>query len=203
MYSKGINAIGIENVFKFLGIFYNQFGKLKTISIGSGDGVLEEQIKTRFNVNVVKIEPKGGDYKDIKEYVRVSNDDNCLMFINWPYPSGMSNTYEDYDLIAIQTLRPKYVIAIVDSTGGAGSRNFLNMIANSGLDIQLYLDNVKQCSTNYSVVRSMRKKIINNGILGNNQMDIVLLVRKDNVANLKPEHEILPTEEIKNECIIS
>ncbi len=202
MYSKGVVCLGLNNVMKFMKEFYDEFGKLKTISIGSGDGVLEDDIKKRFEVDMVKIEPDGGDYADIKEYIGTSKDDDCLMFINWPYPTGSSNTYENYDIIAIQALHPKYVIAIVDSTGGAGSKSFLNMIANSGLDIELYLDEVVPCSTNYVVIRSIRKKYIHDNIMGNNQMDIVLLVRKDYAENLKVSHEILPSERISDNCNI-
>jgi len=221
-FSKGVNTLGIENVSGQIEHMLEQVmpDVARIISVGSGDGLFETALeeKSKSVENIILVDPNPSqfsgieghtDFSTAQEYVANTSEDpdNCVMLINWPYPDGEKNT--GWDLQAIKDVNPKYIITIVDSTGGAGSNQFLVYLEKCGLSLEIW----GHCNSpeddaiiaNHTVVHSLRKVLVNRGVFGNNNIDLVFLVRNDiDKSNLNFDGlaTTLESEEITQECIV-
>lgn len=221
-FSKGINTLGFENVSDQIEHMLKQVmpNVARMISLGSGDGLFEKSLEEKCNFNagdIILIDPNPSqfsgidghtDFSTAQEYVKLTdNPDNCVMLLNWPYPNGEKNN--GWDLQAIKDVNPKYIITIVDSTGGAGSIPYLVYLEKCGLPVEIwaYYGSPEDDAivANHTVVHSLRKVLVNTGIFGNNNVDLVFLVRNDiDKSNLNFDGlaTTLESVEITQECIV-
>ena len=128
--NKAINCFGTDTVFNNIGQFLNAYPGLNLISIGSGNGLLENQIRIRFGINIICIDPNPESYSRVPivlapnfplvtDLIGVAPQliGNCLILLNWCNPNKSR-----YDFDAIQSLRPIAFISIFESfMGGPGA----------------------------------------------------------------------------------
>jgi len=221
-FSKGVNTLEIENVSNHIEHMLKQVmpDVARIIALGAGDGLFETALeeKCKSVENIILIDPNPSqfsgiagraDFSTAQEYVANTSGEayNCVMLINWPYPDGENNN--GWDLQAIKDVNPKYIITIVDSTGGAGSKQFLVYLEKCGLSLEIW----GHCNSpeddaiiaNHTVVHSLRKVLVNHGVFGNNNIDLVFLVRNDiDKSNLNFDGlaTTLESEEITQDCIV-
>lgn len=221
-FSKGIDTLGFDIVSDHIEHMLKQCASNvpRIISVGSGDGLFEEALEEKYNSafgDTILIDPNPSkfsgipgraDFSTAQEYVkRTDNPDNCVMLMNWPYPNGEENN--GWDLQAIKDVNPKYIITIVDSTGGAGSIPYLVYLEKCGLSLEIwgYYGSPEDDAiiANHTVVHSLRKVLVTSGGFGNNNIDLVFLVRNDiDKSNLNFDGlaTTLESVEITQECIV-
>lgn len=203
--SKGLNSIGtkwIDILLKFIEPHLTNI-----VSIGSGDGYVENEIQKNYNFEVFGIEPYINKFsnhplktnipahsKKFKEYntldmlPNIEWNDTC-MFINWPYNEGMNNP-DSYDYNSVISKKPAWVITILDTTGSSGSEKFITWLYSSGLNpVRIFGDYnspEENIDTDYIVETSFLQCIHNFDIdyeydtfLGTYDIYAVLLRRKD------------------------
>jgi hypothetical protein len=132
--NKGIRCFGIATVFNNIGQFLNAYPGLNLISIGSGNGLLENQIRILFGINIICIDPNPEsyspppiviipDFPSVEALIDGSPQlvGNCLILLNWCNPNESR-----YDFDAIQSLRPIAFISIFESFMGGQALQVVN-----------------------------------------------------------------------------
>jgi len=138
-YNKGIGYLGIEIIDEYINYINNVY-KLPFISIGSGNGFVENKNSL---CNWICIDPnplsylknnddkiyKNPDYKTCEELISAKPEiiGNNVLFLNWCDPND--STY-DYDAIIL--LKPKAILVVHeicdnDDYGAAGGKKFNNL----------------------------------------------------------------------------
>lgn len=123
--NKGINAIGLSIVEKYLAELLKVTDK-QIVSVGSGDGFVENHLEKTFGINIICVDPKKyensetcktSEYDTVEQLLKAkpSIKSNCVLFLNWPIPNDST-----YDFDAIMSLQPEDIILIFESTGSAG-----------------------------------------------------------------------------------
>jgi hypothetical protein len=116
------------------------------VSIGSGNGILENWLCRQFpQLEVICVDPLeekyfelpmdlkslglDADYSTAKSLAEARPDivGNCCVLLNWPTNNN------DYDCESIDVLRPKFVLSIVEYSGGSGSDKLLKLLSKSGV----------------------------------------------------------------------
>ena len=133
-----VMSFGIENFTKIISDFMSQNENCVNISVGSGNGYIENYLNKYFNKNIICIEPffdkiilKQFDkkYNDLPEEIKKNltrpifdkineNYDigfqNINLFINWEYPEGWEDNgqkgIKEYGIEAVEILKPKSII---------------------------------------------------------------------------------------------
>jgi hypothetical protein len=154
MLSRGLLHIGYDRVLELIVTQLKgrvEGGKL--VGIGSGNALLECVISERLGMTPDLIDPNPysfanpeksqfgvapekvlmGDVYRMPEYAsaaeykkKVIDGHDCIvdvLVINWPEPCGEVRT-NPYELEAIQLLRPRFVVTVLDGTGGSGSEAY-------------------------------------------------------------------------------
>ena len=155
-FNKGIHSLGEEVVLAYISGVDVTYGGIPMVSVGSGMAAIESVIPS---VNWVLVDPDPTSFPhECKEngmepfmkphfpYVKdlvASRPDivgNCCLFLNWCDPN-----YSDYDSEAVELLKPKGIISIVEkfmkSNGAAG-----------GLGFHRILDNAERRDGDYTVM---------------------------------------------------
>ena len=135
-YNKAISSLGFEKLAVYYGLL--QTNGLSCVSIGSGNGSVERQLAPDGSIICVDPEPtkfqKNDPEHQSQDPAYATTDtlvvdqpnlvDGCNMFLNYPY----SNKEGRYDVEAVKLLRPKQILAVLDTSGGAGSDLFLEWL---------------------------------------------------------------------------
>jgi hypothetical protein len=138
--NKAVKCFGTRTVMTNIGQFLNAYPGINLISIGSGNGLLEDHIKTEFGTNTICIDPNPEsyspppivtkpDFPSVTALIERSPElvGNCLILLNWCNPNESR-----YDFDAIQSLRPIAFISIFESymeeSGAAGGQLFYDYI---------------------------------------------------------------------------
>jgi hypothetical protein len=110
------------------------------ISLGSGNGKLENYLYSNGYSNILCIEPeifshnkeqiiyKKPDFNYVDEVISKKPDiiGNCSLMIIWPYNNS------SYDIESIQKLKPKNILILYESNGYSGSKELLKFANNPG-----------------------------------------------------------------------
>jgi hypothetical protein len=113
------------------------------ISVGSGNGVQEHYLSVVLKRSIICVDPDPEsfepypdtgffqipDYDDVKLLIKFKPEliNNCILFLNWPAPN---NSF--YDIEAIELLKPKGILLIYESLGGAGGSKLQKWIQQIG-----------------------------------------------------------------------
>ncbi len=132
-------SFGIENFTKIISDFMSQNENFVNISVGSGNGYIENYLNKNFNKNIICIEPFfdkiilkqfDKEYNDLPEEIKKNltrpifdnineNYDigfqNINLFINWEYPERWEEDNDqkgikEYGIEAVKILKPKSII---------------------------------------------------------------------------------------------
>lgn len=142
-YSTGVLLLGTGNIFEY---FRNllMVSKLPIISVGSGNGIIEQDIEKEFNIKIICIDPtplswsfsihnenRLADYPLVNDLIKNKKylTNACNLFINWSYPDC------SYDIESIIKLKPKNIIIITDVgyAHGAGSCELHDFLKECGV----------------------------------------------------------------------
>ena len=141
--NKGITCFGIEQVMLNMEAFVSSYKDIPLVSVGSGNGLLENEINSKCNVNIICVDPDPSSYSKppivIQPHYNYVKDlinakpiivNNCLLLLNWCNPN-----MSEYDYEAIKLLKPVAFIAIYEehyhSYGAAGGIKFYEYIHNN------------------------------------------------------------------------
>jgi hypothetical protein len=124
------------------------------ISVGSGNGYFEYLLEAIFDINIICIDPKPNSflkknnsklkevkYSTVDKFLEVESSEDCLLILNWPSPNNINNDdnddndnddndfkslklRKDYDVEAIEKLKPIGIFMIYEGSGVAGSEEF-------------------------------------------------------------------------------
>lgn len=149
--SIGICALGMDVVYAY----FRAMGDITMISVGSGNGVAEKMIEGATKRKIVCVDPDPFDFIDVPENMRneicvlpmyprieeylLANPSmmrECALFINWPRP-GIVGGGAGYDIAAIASAQPKYVIIICETSGTAGSQSLLQWLGRCGVPFNM------------------------------------------------------------------
>lgn len=150
-YNKALSRLGLEEFLKFFEIFKTS-AKTPIISVGSGVGSVETYLEDLLNVQITCVDPAPTSYQDqtddpqhlpdhplvesmIKEHPEFVR--NSSLFLNWPTPS---NGGDNYDMRAVQQLQPKFIFAVVETSGGGGGSEFLSWLKESVIQGDFFED---------------------------------------------------------------
>lgn len=135
-YNYVIRNLGIDLLKSYFEVL--QDNNLTCISVGSGNGSVEKELKPDESIVCVDPEPfsfqetnpshptQNPQYDNIDNLLEERKEltDNCNLFLNYPYP----NMKGRYDIESIKKLKPKRILTVLDTSGGAGSDLFLNYL---------------------------------------------------------------------------
>lgn len=204
-YSAGVLILGRPNIYEYIKNLINM-SKLQIISIGSGNGAIENDIEKKFGINIICIDPsplswsiitdeyKSPEYETMEQLIISNNNliNNSNLFINWSFPTF------DYDIESIILLKPKNIIIIVDlsphhASGSFKLHAFMKLCGvKSNVEIDDYtMNDVKQKIKNNKlriynfIYRTYTKQIIPSGIL---ELSIIWLscdIRNNDINNIE------------------
>lgn len=143
--------------------YLEPFKDTNIISIGSGDGYLEDYLEKQLDIKITCIDPdpetlignsyhghniteiiRTPDYKYIDEYLNNTDKSDkrlTTLLLFWTYPNkesphGGKLCNSSYDIEALHKLKPNNVIVLYDPTGSAGS-SYLHYWLNKSESINL------------------------------------------------------------------
>jgi hypothetical protein len=119
---------------------YNNNIILPIISLGSGNGKVENYLFNNGYENIICVEPeifshnkeqiiyKKPDYNYVDEIICEKPEiiSNCYLMIIWPFNNN------SYDIESIYKLKPKKILVLYESKGYSGSKDFLSFLNNPG-----------------------------------------------------------------------
>jgi len=146
-YSGGVIALSVDKFMSAaLRFCHNEArqGEIEIISIGSGTGVTENEIikayratyKKDIKITLVDINTRyEANYRTVDELIRERPEviGNCVLLINWPEPQN--GTVNNYDIDAVDDLRPKAVLAVYETMGSSGSLDFVAALHNNSFKL--------------------------------------------------------------------
>ena len=135
-FNKGIQSFGIKVVLDALHIFLSAYPGKEPISVGSGNGILEDEYANEYFVNILCVDPDPlsfnspelkkpfmkPKYKYVTELVMYEPElvRNCVLILNWCDP----RPHITYDYDAVLKLLPLAFFTILEPDGVAGSPKF-------------------------------------------------------------------------------
>lgn len=143
--NPAIWSFGLDAVCDTLVQFCRAYPDLPLVSVGCGMALVERYARSHVRSEFFLVDPrpfsyytgidKGACHQLIVEYGMpathsytrelvatnpcIATGNQCLLLLNW-CDYGMN----DYDMEAVRLLKPRAILAIVDTTGSAGSRQF-------------------------------------------------------------------------------
>jgi len=166
-FSLGIEKVGIKNLLWYFEKVMELAPNADIISVGSGNGVVEQIIDDKFKCDVICIDPfsnkfipapaefvKPSTFDNVDDYLDktpIISDKKLILFLNWPYneftkEDGSMTEYE-YDYDSIVKLKPNHIIVVYDPSGSAGSHlltNWMNKKCNVPIINSPFLKDVKK-----------------------------------------------------------
>lgn len=153
-FNPAIYSFGVNNFLSYASYFCKteaQGGLIEVISIGSGDGSLENAIITAYedhfgsklNITLVDNNPEFKvDYSTVDDLIEKRPDvvRNCVLLIMWPESEEDNDCY---DIDSICKLQPVAALTVYEPTGVSGSYEFVRLIRKreAEFEINYSLDN--------------------------------------------------------------
>ena len=156
--NKAIVKIGIEELDSFFELLIGDNSD-PIISIGSGLGSIEAYLEDKYGKKIICVDPvpyswqepskesflqrtHAPDYNKCNDLIKDQPDlvGNSNLFLNWALPNDNG---ENYDLKAIMDLKPKRILVICESSGGAGGNWFLHWYRDHVTNISEFTESSK------------------------------------------------------------